>query len=321
MARRILVHIAALTAAQRERLTAAAAARGFETCFRDDRASALEAAGDAEILFTADAGLLDAAPKARWLCVPSAGAENYLKPVLEDRGGVRLSCSSGAYGVTIAEHIVMVTLTMFRRMGEYQAVVANRGWRRDLPIHSIRGARVTLLGTGDIGREAAIRLRAFGPASITGVNRRGRAPEGLFDAVYPIARLDEVLPRTDLLIMSLPHTPDTVGLMDAKRLGLLPRGAYLVNVGRGSVLDQTALVECLKAGALGGAALDVFVTEPPRPDDPVWDCPGLLFTPHVAGNMTLPYTVDRIVDLFIEDFERYCDGQPLIRDVALREGY
>jgi len=63
------------------------------------------------------------------------------------------------------------------------------------------------------------------------------------------------------------------------------------------------------------------VTEPPRPDDPVWDCPGLLFTPHVAGNMTLPYTVDRIVDLFIEDFERYCDGQPLIRDVALREGY
>ena len=321
MARRILVHIAALTAAQRERLTAAAAARGFEACFRDDRASALEAAGDAEILFTADAGLLDAAPKARWLCVPSAGAENYLKPVLEDRGGVRLSCSSGAYGVTIAEHIVMVTLTMFRRMGEYQAVVANRGWRRDLPIHSIRGARVTLLGTGDIGRETAIRLRAFGPASIVGVNRRGRAPEGLFDAVYPIARLDEVLPRTDLLIMSLPHTPDTVGLMDAKRLGLLPRGAYLVNVGRGSALDQAALVKCLKAGALGGAALDVFETEPPRPDDPVWDCPGLLFTPHVAGNMTLPYTVDRIVDLFIEDFERYCDGQPLARDVALREGY
>ena len=152
MARRILVHIAALTAAQRERLTAAAAARGFETCFRDDRASALEAAGDAEILFTADAGLLDAAPKARWLCVPSAGAENYLKPVLEDRGGVRLSCSSGAYGVTIAEHIVMVTLTMFRRMGEYQAVVANRGWRRDLPMEYLP---VRHLGPGKACRVSA----------------------------------------------------------------------------------------------------------------------------------------------------------------------
>ena len=321
MARRILVHIAALTATQRERLTAAAAARGFEACFRDDRASTLEAAGDAEILFTADAGLLDAAPKARWLCVPSAGAENYLKPVLEDRSGVRLSCSSGAYGVTIAEHIVMVTLTMFRRMGEYQAVVANRGWRRDLPIHSIRGARVTLLGTGDIGTEAAKRLAAFGPASITGVNRSGKRPGKAFDRVVPISELDRVLPDTDLLVMALPGTADTANLMDARRLALLPDTAYLVNVGRGSTLDQEALAQMLASGRLAGAALDVFKTEPLPQDDPLWSCPRLVLTPHVAGDMALPWTVDRIVEMFIEDFERYCEGKPMLRAVNRRIGY
>ena len=321
MARRILVHIAALTAAQRERLTAAAAARGFETCFRDDRASALEAAGDAEILFTADADLLDAAPKARWLCVPSAGAENYLKPVLEDRGGVRLSCSSGAYGVTIAEHIVMVTLELMRHQQEYAGIVSQRRWERQLPIRSIRGSRVTLLGTGNIGAEAAHRLRAFGPASIVGLNRSGRHPGGDFDRVLPISALDDALPETDLLVMALPGTRETAGLMDRRRLMLLPGDAYIVNVGRGSAIDQAALLELMQGGHLAGAALDVFEREPIPADDPIWDCPRLLITPHCSGNMTLGYTVDRIVEQFLEDFGNYCAGRPMERLVDRERGY
>ena len=320
MTRRLLVNITQLTPAHRESIDQAARARGFEALFCDDPASARAAAMEAEIIFGPDVGLLSVSPKLRWLCVPSAGAEQYLKPALKDRG-VLLSNSSGAYGVTIAEHIVMVTLELMRRQQEYQALVAKRGWRRDLPIHSIRDSRIAMLGTGDIGWEAASRLRAFGPKSIVGVNRSGRAAEGFFDEIFMIDRLDDILPDTDLLVLSLPDTPDTRGLLDARRLQLLPEGAFIVNVGRGSAIDQAALEQALRAGCLGGAALDVFVREPIPPEDTLWDCSRLLITPHVAGNMTLPYTVSRIVALFLEDFERYCDGLPLKRGLSLTKGY
>lgn len=320
MGRRLLVYIRQLTQAQRGAIRAAAEARGFEAVICDELQAAKSAAGEAEVVFSADLSLMDAAGGLKWLCVPSAGADQYIEPV-RARPGLMLSNSSGAYGVTIAEHIVMVTLELMRRQPEYQRLVAKRGWRRDLPVRSIRDSRVVLLGTGDIGREAALRLRAFGPKSILGVNRRGRAPGDMFDAVYPIDELDAVLPQADLLILSLPGTAGTSGLMDDGRLGLMPRDAFIVNVGRGSAIDPRALERRLREGQFAGVALDVFETEPLPPEDTLWDCPRLLITPHVAGNMTLPYTVERIAALFLEDFENYCEGRPLARRVALDQGY
>lgn len=315
MSRVLLVDIDVLSPAQREAVDAAAKARGFEVTYDPGDAA------DAEIIFGADVDLLRRSPKLKWLCVPSAGAEQYLKPALEDREGVMLSNSSGAYGVTIAEHIVMVTLMLMRRELEYAELVGRRGWRRDLPIRSIKDCQATMLGTGDIGQEVARRLRAFGARSITGVNRRGRSPGEAFDAVVTLDRLDDVLPGTDLLVMSLPSTPQTQRIMNAHRLSLLPEDAFIVNVGRGSAIDEAALAEQLYAGRFAGVALDVFVREPLPKDDPLWDCPRLLITPHVAGNMTLSYTVSRIVQLFLEDFERYCDGHPLERRVQRGVGY
>ncbi len=321
MGRRLLVNIVQLTDAQRAAISAAAERRGFEAVFCDDMPSALAAAGEAEIIFALDAGLIGAAPGLKWVCTPNAGVEQYIKPALLDREGVMLTNSAGAYGVTISEHIVMVTLDMMRRMGDYQALVRDRGWRRDLPVRSIRDCRVLLLGTGDIGREAVKRLRAFGPASIIGVNRSGIAQPGVFDAVHPIDKLDDLLPNADLLVMSLPGTPLTRNVLDARRLMLLPEDAYIVNVGRGSAIDEAALVRLMREGRFAGVALDVFQEEPLPVDSPLHDCPRLLITPHVAGNMTLPYTVQRIVDLFLENFERYCDGLPLKRAVAAERGY
>lgn len=109
-------------------------------------------------------------------------------------------------------------------------------------------------------------------------------------------------------------------MLDARRLALLPDGALVVNVGRGSVVDQKALEKELRALRLY-AALDVFEEEPLPPSDTLWDCPHLLMAPHVAGNMTLPYTKDRITELFLEDLERYCRGESLLRQVDLRRGY
>lgn len=315
MGGRIIVDVSVLTKAQRESIGAAAKARGFEAVFTEGGALT-----DAEVYFGANAEILKAAPGLRWMSVPSAGADQYIAPV-SARGDVVLTCSSGAYGVTIAEHVVMVTLEMMRRQADYNGMVARREWVRTLPVRSIRDSRVTLLGAGDIGQEVAKRLRAFGPRAIVGVNRSGRAPEGVFDAVCTIGELDALLPSTDLLVMSLPGTKATLRAMDERRLKLLPADAFIVNVGRGSSLDQAALVCQLKEGRFAGAALDVFEAEPLPPNDPAWDCPRLLVTPHVAGNMTLPYTVERIVALFLENLDRYAAGEPLLRQVDLKKGY
>ena len=319
--KKILVSLPPLTEAHRAAIAQAAARHGYAVCFQNDPALALREAADAEILFTGDAALPAAAPELKWLCVPSAGVDGYLSPEVYANPSAVLTNSSGAYGVTISEHIVMVTLEMMRRQPEYQRIVAGHGWLRSLSVRSIRGSRITLLGTGDIGSEAASRLRAFGPRSIVGVNRSGRHPGGAFDRALPIAGLDGVLPETDLLVMSLPGTPETAGLMDERRLSLLPEDAFLVNVGRGSAIDQRALMELMAKGHLSGAALDVFETEPLPPEDPLWSCPRLIVTPHVAGNMTLGYTVDRIVGLFLADLDNYCAGLPLKQAVDRTLGY
>lgn len=319
--KKLLVNLAELKGGHREAISQAAAARGWEAVFCDDGPAALAEAADAEVILSPNAALLKAAPRLKWLCVPSAGAEQYLDPALYANPAAVLTNSAGAYGVTIAEHIVMVTLELMRRQRDYDRVVAARGWERGLGIDSIRGSRIAILGTGDIGRTAAARLRGFEPRIIRGVNRTGHAAGDGFDETLPLSELDGMLPETDLLVMALPGTPDTAGLLDGRRLALLPRQAYLVNVGRGSAIDEAALLALMKGGHLSGAALDVFQTEPLPPDSSLWDCPRLLITPHVAGNMTLGYTVDRIAALFLENFARYCDGQPLLRVVERGKGY
>lgn len=319
--KKILIFTPRLTDGNRLDIRDAAEACGCGVVFCDDAAAAIREANDAQIILSADPALPKAAPALEWMCCAFAGVEPMLLPGAFANPGALLTNASGAYGVTIAEHIVMVTLELMRRQMDYNRIVAAREWVRDLPIRSIRGSRVTLLGAGDIGREAAKRLQAFGPKSIVALNRSGRDAGDLFDRTLPVSALDDILPETDLLVMSLPGTRETQGIMDGRRLALLPKDAFLVNVGRGSAVDEAALLALMRAGHLAGAALDVFEREPLPPDSPLWDCPRLLITTHVAGNMTLKYTVDRIVAMFIEDLQRYCAGKPLAHLVDREKGY
>ena len=321
MSRKLVVWIPELADTLNRKISAKAESLGFETVFPESREAAEQAAAEAEILLTQDSALVRKAPNLRWVCTPSAGVDHFLAPGCFANPEAVLTNSSGAYGVTIAEHVIMVTLEMMRRRAEYNEIVRERRWERGLHIHAIHGSRAVLLGTGDIGRECAKRLRAFRPASLTGINRRGGNPEGLFDRVLTVDRLEEVLPETDLLILSLPDTKETRGVMSAERLAMLPETAYLVNVGRGSALDQKALEERLRSGKLAGASLDVFEKEPVPPEDSLWECPGLLMTPHIAGNMTLDYTVETIIGQFLEDLDRYAAGKPPARTVDRVRAY
>ena len=139
--------------------------------------------------------------------------------------------------------------------------------------------------------------------------------------MYKIDALDELLPETDLLVMSLPDTPETRDILSRERIALLPDGAYVVNVGRGSAVDEDAIADSLESGRLAGAALDVFKAEPLPDDSRLWNTKNLIITPHVAGNLTLEHTLDVNVDLFCENLLNYGKGLPLKNLIDKSKGY
>lgn len=288
-----------------------------------DNDAAIACIRDTHIIFgPSDArspALVKEAAQLKWFASYYAGVDPLMKPGVFPENVV-LTNGSGAYGVTIAEHMVMVCLMLLRRMPEYEAFVRNRVFRSDLMIGSLYGANIVICGTGDIGSKFAQRLRAFCPAKITGVNRTGRSAEG-FDEVITMDRLDEVLPNADLVAMTLPGTRQTDNLISRERIAAMKKTAFLINVGRGNCIDQSALIEALNSGDLAGAALDVFQVEPIPQDDPAWNTKNLLVTPHCSGKMTMQYTRDTLVDTFCENLKRFCAGREMLHVVDPSLGY
>lgn len=323
MSKTIGVIIDFLTDDYRRQIDAAAAKHGYATRYYPDSASAVGNADDCEILYGhCSQKVIASAKSLKWFCCCWAGVDQFCKGELYQNADCLLSNSSGAYGVTIAEHLVMTALMLLRRQMEYTEIIRAGGWSV-LPggIRSLHGSRITVLGAGDIGTEFARRAKAFSPAKITGVRRSAKSGDAAFDEMRTTAELDVLLPETDLLIMALPNTPDTVNILDARRMALLSEGAYVINVGRGTAVDQDALIEALNSGHLAGAALDVVVPEPLPANHPLRAAKNLLLTPHVAGNMTLAYTQQKDIDMFLEDLENFTAGKPLLHAVDRKKGY
>ena len=323
MSREICVCLNFITEAHKAKIRETAASLGFTPHFfsRDQKEAAIECLQHCEIFYGHTPDLLRAASaNLKWYCCAFAGVDPYCKDDGIFANPDCLLTNSNSYGVTIAEHVVMVTLMLMRRMPEYTEIVRRRGWENQLPIRSIRDSEFTVLGTGNIGVNVAERLRGMGAAKIIGFSRSGR-PDPAFDEVYPISKLEELLPQTHTLIMALPGTAETHHILNRERIALLPRDAYVINVGRGSAVDQEALADALNAGLLAGAALDVFVPEPLPEDHFLWDTKNLILTPHVSGNLTLGYTCDLNVQMFCEDLANYAAGRPLNGLVDRKLGY
>jgi len=322
--KKIAVYTSFMTDVYRQKINGTAAAAGYAADYYDSTQGTepLEThLEEYEIIFGhLPPALLKHAKNLKWLCSDFAGVEGYLDGTVWAHPDCLLSNASGAYGPTISEHILMVSLMLLRRMPEYQPALSRREWPYYTPIRSITGSHVVMLGTGDIGSHTARRMKALG-ASVTGVCRSGRSGEAAFDRVLPISELDSVLPTVDLLIMALPATAETAGILSRERIALLPPAAYVVNVGRGSAIDQEALIEALQARCIAGAALDVMVPEPLPADHPLWECPNTILTPHVAGNMSLGLTCDLDVEMFCRDLAHYAAGEPLEHLVDRTLGY
>ena len=305
----------------RELIDKTAAKAGAEVCYVTSEADIPSDFSDAEVLYGFGMETAKKSKSLKWLCVPSAGVDYLMKPGTFANEDCILTNSSGAYGVTIAEHMIAVSLMMMRGLDRAYKNSLSGFWDTDRPAQkSLKDCRITVLGTGDIGTAFAVRARAFEPRSLIGVCRSGKA-FSVYDSVHKIDELDAILPSTDLLAMSLPDTSETRDILNKERIALMPQGSFIVNVGRGSAIDEDALAEALESGHIAGTALDVFKTEPLPAESPLWKTKNLLITPHVAGNLTLEHTLDMNVSMFCKDLLLYASGQPLKHEVDRKKGY
>ena len=266
---------------------------------------------------------LRAAPDLQWIHSPAAGVGGMLHAEMRARPVV-ITNSRGISGDAIAEHVLAVTLALFRRLPLAFARQAQKIWAQDeigAPPgnRALAGAHVVIVGVGAIGAATAVRMRALG-ASVTAVRRRvnAPAPPGI-DDVRGAGDLPSILPSADVLVVAAPQTPRTRGLIGQPELAQMKADAIVVNVSRGALVDEDAVADALRGGRLGGAALDVFRHEPLPPDHPLWDAPNLLITPHTSGFRRDHW--DAATALFADNLRRFERGEPLINVVDQEAGY
>lgn len=243
----------------------------------------------------------------KWFQTMWAGTDEYTGMLPE---GVLFTSSSGSNSRSVAEHMLASLLALCRKLPVYRDSQRARRWKDEGPMKTILGGTVLVVGAGNVGSAFAKLCRGLGARTV-GLKRRVTGPVKGFDEVGTIDDLDGLIPKADVVALTLPNSPQTVGLMNAARIALMKNDAILINAGRGSVLDQDALARAMTGGKLWGAALDVTDPEPLPEDSPLWDIPNLLITPHVAGGMRLEITRRRCVEMAQENLRRYLAGEKL----------
>jgi phosphoglycerate dehydrogenase-like enzyme len=269
--------------------------------------------------------LLEAAPMLKWAHSASAGVAGSLTPALQERG-VLFTNGAGVYAEGMADTVLAGVLHFVRGI-DLAVRRQQEAWWDPSPwmepeqrIRELAECRLVVIGTGGIGSAVGRRFRSLGCRCL-GVRRRPElgAPAG-FDQVVGFGEMESILPEGDIVVITAPLTTSTHHLMDAARLALLPDGAIVVNVARGALLDERALLKELDSGRLRGAALDVFASEPLAPDSPFWRHPRVLVTPHVSG--VSPYRHwDRTLTLFETNWRLWNEGKPLHNIVDAEAGY
>ena len=251
----------------------------------------------------------------RLLQLNSAGYDAYMAPGTVPAGAA-LASAVGAYGQAVSEHLYTMLLMLMKHLDGYRDDQRAHAWTDRGAVATLAGAQVLVLGAGDIGRHFAQLASAHG-AHVTGVRRHaGTTPQG-FERICTMDELHGLLPKADAVVSILPSAPGTRGLVDARFLSSCKRGAYFVNGGRGDLVVQADLIAALESGQLAGAALDVTVPEPLPANDPLWDAPNILITPHVAGQFHLYTVLDNIARIAGENLRRLAAGEPLLNEVAL----
>lgn len=254
-----------------------------------------------------------------WVHLSWSGVDAFIGPDGLSES-VTVCNARGAHGLAVSEHMLALTMALVRRLHQYRDNQNEAVWKQMGDTISIESATIAVLGIGNIGGDYARKVKALG-AHVLGVRRtNGEKPEGV-DEQFLIGDLDKVLARADIVAMNLPGGEATNKLMNEETLRKMKKGAFLINVGRGTSIDQEALVKVLEEEHLGGAAIDVCVPEPLPADHPLWKAKNLILTPHVASNYLLAETFERFVRISAENLKRYANGEPLENVVDRTTGY
>jgi glyoxylate/hydroxypyruvate reductase len=270
-----------------------------------------ELVAGAEVLFDFDwddpASLPERCPRLRWIQATSAGIGGVMTRTGLDRSAIEVTTAAGIHAVPLAEFAVLGALYFIKGLPALNRWKAERHWQR-FATHRLAGRRVLVVGVGSIGRRVASSFAALG-TEVTGLSRRAHLdlPPGVTRMIGR-PELPAELARTDVVVVACPLTEQTRGLLGAAELAVLPAHAIVVNVGRGPVIDEPALVAALAEGRLAGACLDVFAEEPLPAESPLWGMDNVIVSPHSAS--TLADENEALVALFLDNLGRYLDGRP-----------
>ena len=260
-------------------------------------------------------GLRSRAPRLQWIQTTGAGLDAIL-PLDWLPARITLTNNRGAHGEKSEDSCTAALLFIHTRLAEVIRNQREHVWK-PLLTPPIVGLTAVVLGFGDLGQGAGRAAKKLG-LRVIAVTRSGKAAPPA-DEARPVSALDEVLPLADFFIVTTPLTAETRGLVDRRRVGLLKRGAGVINIARAAIMDYEALRERLEREELAGAVLDVFDPEPLPPDSPLWDTRNLLVTPHMSCDM--PAYIERLLDFWFENFARFLEGKPLVNAVDPARGY
>jgi phosphoglycerate dehydrogenase-like enzyme len=263
------------------------------------------------------------AQRLRWVHSPAAAVHQLMFPEMV-ASDVVVTNARDVHGPVVAEHAIAVLLALAKKLPSAMRYQRARTWGQqslwaeDPTICEVSGAKILLIGLGSIGREFAKRARALG-AYVTAVREHPERGPETADAVAGMAELSQLLPAADFVVLSAPLTPSTRGVIDHESLALMKDSAYLINVSRGPLIDDEALVEALGSNEIAGAALDVFSEEPLPASSPYWDLPNVLITPHTAA--VTPNLWERHYQQISENLKRFLASRPLAGIVDKHQGY
>jgi phosphoglycerate dehydrogenase-like enzyme len=261
--------------------------------------------------------------KLKWIHSTAAGVAQLMYPELRN-SGILVTNPSGIFSVPMAEHVIGLLLALARNFADCVRQQDRARWSQqelwDKPQHltELNGKVLLIVGYGSIGREVAKRAKAL-EMRVRGVTRSGKGDPTHAENLFAAALLEEALPDADYVLIAAPETAETKHLIGEAQIAKMKRGARLINVGRGSLLDEAALIRALESGALGGAALDVVQTEPLPADSQLWSAPNLMLTPHTSAVSDRLW--DRETALLMELLERWFDGRELFNQVDFARGY
>ncbi len=314
MSRRILVYYPDAGEARAYADLVRLPSRAFTVGVASTLDEAVGPAAEAEILYCwrPPPSVLTRAPQLRWIQVMGAGVEQLLVPELPER--VVVTRAAGIFGPWMAEYTLAWCLWVTQRIDGFRSSQRRRRWAPVDPI-PLRGQTLCVIGLGDIGRAIARLARAAG-MRVIGVTRSGRRPREA-ERVYRTRALRSALARADFVVLAVPLSAATRGLLGAAELAAMKPSAWLINIARGPIVDETALLEALRARRIGGAVLDVFDAEPLPPEHPLWTFENVAITPHISG----PSTPREIAPIFNDNLRRYLAGRPLRHLVDRTRGY